>query len=754
MSESQTEQITSRGTRAVGGFVWPVLIVLAGAAAYSNSLRGAFVLDDTRNILTNPDITSLWPTRTSLLGPPWTTLTGRPVAMFSMALSHRLHGADPWGYHLFNVAVHLMAGVTLFGVVRRTLRLPTLRDRFAAQDLLAGLIALLWVVHPLTTSAVTYISQRAESLMGLFYLLTLYCFIRGSSPDPSPRRDAAWLAVAVLACLLGLFTKESMASAPLLVLLYDRTLLSASFADALRRRWFYLALFATWIPLAVLLWFKPHGPDVAFNFPNLTALDYLKTQTKVIVHYLILCLRPWPLILYHGWANIDVPVLRRFAEYAPWAAVVIVLALLTLWAVVRKSPAGLPGAMFFMVLAPSSSILAMPTEVIAEYRMYLPLIAVLSLGVLGFYRLIARLSGMPDDEQIDTWPRPASGAVAVLSVIAAVVLGIMTYRRNHDYRTPLALWQDAVSKQPHSSVALRNLGVYELGAGLLDDAEMHLRRSLDRHPNSGISRTSLGMVLEKKGRLPEAVEQYRQAWDVAGQLPAAALNYGRGLWMLGQRQQAIQVISRATERIPRDAELQALLGTMLVAVGQRAQGQQHLRRAMELTPLPLHAHLNIARFARDVGALELQVQHLSLASRLSPQDATIAGELAVALTQQGQYPQAAAQTRAALALAPQSVALLNNLAWILATAPQDATRNGAEAVRLAQQAVRLSHHQDPNTLDTLAVAYAEAGQFDQAIATAEAALRLIPDPQHPAAEQIRQRIALFRSGRPYRETVK
>jgi tetratricopeptide (TPR) repeat protein len=434
--------------------------------------------------------------------------------------------------------------------------------------------------------------------------------------------------------------------------------------------------------------------------------------------------------------------------------VVIVLGVLTLWAVVRKSPAGLPGAMFFMVLAPSSSILAMPTEVIAEYRMYLPLIAVLSLGVLACYRLIARLSSGLDDEQSDTWPRPASGVVTVLGVMAAVALGIMTYRRNHDYRTPLALWQDAVSKQPYSSVALRNLGVFELGAGLLDDAEMHLRRSLVRQPNSGISRTSLGLVLEKKGRLREAVEEYRSAWEVAGQLPAAALNYARGLWMLGQRPQAIQVLSDAIGRIPRDAELHALLGTMLVAAGQTAQGQQHLQRSMQLTPVPINAHLNIARFAKDVGALELRAEHLALATRLAPQDAVIAGELAVTLTQLGRYPQAAAQTRVALALAPQNVALLNNLAWILATAPQDATRNGAEAVRLAQQAVRLSRHQDPNTLDTLAVAYAETGQFDQAIANAEAALRLIPDPQDPAAEQIRQRIALFRSGKPYRETAR
>ena len=105
----------------------------------------------------------------------------RPVVQFTLALNHSL-GGGVWGYHAFNLAIHLLAALTLFGIVRRTLTLPALAPRFArASTALAFCIALLWALHPLQTESVTYVIQRMESLMGLFYLLTLYCFIRAAS---------------------------------------------------------------------------------------------------------------------------------------------------------------------------------------------------------------------------------------------------------------------------------------------------------------------------------------------------------------------------------------------------------------------------------------------------------------------------------------------------------------------------------------------------------------------------------------------
>ncbi|HXA14671.1 MAG TPA: hypothetical protein VNW23_06045, partial [Opitutaceae bacterium] len=163
---------------------WRVLlaggcIVLAAFAAYHNSFSGPFVFDDLGSIPDNPTIRHfrpVWP----VLSPstPGVGVSGRPLLNLSFALNYAISGLNVWSYHALNLAVHILGGLVLFGVVRRTLL--RLGGKFEAGALpLALLAALIWTVHPVQTASVTYISQRAESLMGLCYLLTLYCFIRG-----------------------------------------------------------------------------------------------------------------------------------------------------------------------------------------------------------------------------------------------------------------------------------------------------------------------------------------------------------------------------------------------------------------------------------------------------------------------------------------------------------------------------------------------------------------------------------------------
>jgi protein O-mannosyl-transferase len=159
----------------------PLLVVAAGLLAYHNSFTGPFILDDVLSIPDNPTIRHLWPISQVLSPPALAGVGGRPVVNLSLAINYAFDGTEVWGYHALNLAIHILAGLTLFGIVRRTLLQPMLRGRFGAvADGLAMATAVIWVVHPLQTEAVTYLSQRAESLMGLFYLLTLYCFIRGT----------------------------------------------------------------------------------------------------------------------------------------------------------------------------------------------------------------------------------------------------------------------------------------------------------------------------------------------------------------------------------------------------------------------------------------------------------------------------------------------------------------------------------------------------------------------------------------------
>src|SRR6266850_6914087 len=231
----------------------PLLLVCAALLAYQNSFTGPFIFDDPLSIQDNPTIQHLWPIW-QVLSPPHRgglTVEGRPLINLSLAVNYALGGLDVWGYHAVNLTIHVLAGLTMLGVVRRTLLQPRFRGRFgAAANELALAVAVLWTVHPLQTESVTYIVQRAESFMGLFYLLTLYCFIRGAE-SPQPRR---WYALCVSACALGMASKEVMASAPLMVLLYDRAFVSGSFQEAWRRRWrLFLALAATWVLFGCLL---------------------------------------------------------------------------------------------------------------------------------------------------------------------------------------------------------------------------------------------------------------------------------------------------------------------------------------------------------------------------------------------------------------------------------------------------------------------------------------------------------------------
>jgi hypothetical protein len=192
------------------------------------------------------------------------TISGRPVLNRSLAVCYAVSGTNAWSYHAFNLLIHALAGLTLFGVVRRTLQRPMpcrsllAGDSSRASSLLqsnalpgAFTAALLWTLHPLQTEAVTYVIQKTESLMGLFFLLTFYCFIRAVE---SPRLRH-WQMPAVRACLLGVGAKEVIATAPVLVFLYDRTFVAGSFREAWRRRrWLHLALATTWGPL---LWRRP-----------------------------------------------------------------------------------------------------------------------------------------------------------------------------------------------------------------------------------------------------------------------------------------------------------------------------------------------------------------------------------------------------------------------------------------------------------------------------------------------------------------
>jgi len=237
-------------------------IMMAGLSVYANSLSGPFVFDDHPAIVANTTIQQLWPPTLVLQPPPRTPVAGRPLANLSFAANFAVGGLQVEGYHLLNVVIHVLAALALFGVLRRLLRRTLAAEPDARTDSVALVCALFWVVHPLNTDAVDYVTQRTESLMGLLYLLTLYASIRSWDAEHADR----WSVIAVVANICGICTKETMITAPIIVVLCDRVFAYTSFRTAfLQRHRLYGGLAAGWLLFVVLAFQTPFFSSTGFD---------------------------------------------------------------------------------------------------------------------------------------------------------------------------------------------------------------------------------------------------------------------------------------------------------------------------------------------------------------------------------------------------------------------------------------------------------------------------------------------------------
>jgi len=615
---------------AAGGGRWAVrwrralpglLIALACAAVYAPAPRGAFVLDDLEAVVRNGSIRRL----ATALSPPTNTLVaGRPVLNLSFAICYAVGRLDPLAYRVGNVLVHLGAALLLLGVVRRTLELPTLppsvREHARGMALAA---ALLWAVHPLTTAAVSYTVQRAESLAAFWLLLVLYAVLRSATA----RRGRGWGALAVLACAAGMGTKETMAAAPLLALLYDRTFLAGSFAAAWRRRrGLYLGLAATW---ALLAWSVAatagRGGSVTMT-ATLSPLHYAMTQCQWLVRYLALVLWPHPLVFDYGLPDAGVPILRSFAAWLPWGAALAVLAgaAVALW---RRTPAaGFPLAVAAGVLAPSSSVVPVITEVAAEHRAYLPAAAVILLLVVGVGAVL-RLLGVELSA-----PRVRAALRAAVAVLV-VGAGVLAALRNLDYRSAEGLWRDTVAKRPDNARAHLNLGLELASRGDLAGAAASFERAATIKPDYVEAWVNLGRMQAELGQHQRAIELYDRALAIQPDFQPAVYNRGLAWMARGDTARAVADFERAMTLDPRDPDPLVARGLIKGQRGDLAGAIEDFSRAIAVSPLAADAYRNraVAYFERQ--QFDRALDDLEVAERLGARiDPRFVDALARALT--------------------------------------------------------------------------------------------------------------------------
>jgi len=602
-------------------------LVIGGTAllAYVNTFAVPFLFDDGASILRNETIHSLWrswwpPNERGL------TVSGRPFLNFTFALNYAVGGTAVRGYHAVNLLIHVLAGLTLFGVVRRTLQLPRLAARFGADAPWLALAAtLLWVLHPLQTESVTYLVQRAESLMGLLYLATLWCFIRSVEPGASGQ----WMWFACGASVLGMATKEVMVTAPVMIACYDRVFLSPSWREVwVRHGRRHLALGATWGVLAALVLASGNRGGTAGFGTSVPPTTYAVTQIGVVADYLRLAGWPHPLVFDYGQF-----LAKGFVQVA-WAALLVLpLTAASAYGLWRGHPAGYCGAFFFAVLAPTSSFVPVATQTMNEHRMYLPLAAVAVLFVTGVYAAIGRRS-------------------LAAFLILAVALGASTLRRNSTYRTESDLWEDTVAKRPGNVRALAALGAVYQREERLSDALAVMQQAVQLAPEAPEQHNNLGNVWMKLGRWEEAARCFRDALALSPADPFALNNLGNAYLQLGRGADALVQLSAAVQAKPDLFEARYNLANTLAEAGRFPEAAQHFTTYLAARPDDAEARSNYGNVLLALGHPAAAVVELDRAVRTKPANAEIRNNLGAALIQAGRPADALVQFREAMRLDP------------------------------------------------------------------------------------------------------
>jgi Flp pilus assembly protein TadD len=580
-----------------------LLIVAAGLWAFHNSLHGPFIFDDIPSIQENRHIRHLLPINVAMTAPPGTTVTGRPVVCLTLALNYAVGGLNVWGYHAFNLAIHLISALVLFGILRRTFEGERLRERFGAHAVwLAGAIALVWEIHPLQTESVTYVVQRTELLMGLFLLLTLYCVLRSDGSANGP----LWQLAAIVSCALGMGSKEVMVVGPLVVLLYDRVFLARSFGELWRRRaGLYVGLAATWLVLAGLVILTTREMT-GLRMQEITAWDYLKTEAGVLVHYLRLCFWPHPLLLdYFDW-----PIASSWKDTLLPGAFVLGLLGATIWAFRRQPWAGFCGAWFFLILAPTSSVMPSLGEVAAERRMYLPLAAVAILVVGGGWQA---LDGFLGD-------RRGAARRLGLVILAAVVLSLcwVTICRNEVYRSDVAIWSDVVAQRPRNTRALSNLGTVLAAHGRVDEALARYNEAVRLDPGNSDAQFNLGLTLAARNDLDGALVHLNEAVRLVPHSALAQCDLGIVLTEKGDLAGALKHLTESLRFDSRNSAAHNAMGVVLARQGNTAEAEKEFGKAVQWQSDNAEAHANLGFAMAQLGRMDEAVRQWELAVRLNP----------------------------------------------------------------------------------------------------------------------------------------
>ncbi len=587
----------------------PLVLVVLGALLYANTLDAPFIFDDEPNIKKSEVVQDLGKAMDMVvpmifsLKPP----DPRPLVTITLALNYAVGGFAPQGYHVVNIVVHILAGLALFGLVRRTMLLPRWQGRFeTSAHWWALAVAAVWLAHPLNTQAVTYTIQRAESMMAMFFLASMYAAVRQATATGSAGKWG-WGIACILAAMAGTWCKQVIVGLPLVVIAFDWVMLQPRpLGQWLRQRGLlYVGLFAVSGLLAIrsMGMATEAGSSAGFGMPVVGPFGYLISEPRVILHYLRLAFWPDVLVLDYFWLPAipnDTPpqYVWTLVRYFVLVQSLIIgsLGIASLVGLYWRQWWAFCGVAFFVILAPTSSVMPI-ADLAVEHRMYLPLTCVVAVVVISVGLLLR-------------WIAPAKSAKigAALLILATAALGTRTVIRNYDYLSPLHLWDQIVIDRPGNPRAWQNLGALLLADGQEDNALLCFEHVLDILPNYAAAHAGLGDIYLRRRDPAQAIAHYQKAAEIESSRASFHYDLGRALLVVGQLDQSYQELSKAIELQPDYAKAHNNLGLVCLQLGKLDEAIANLELSIAQDPDQPEAYVNLATAYEHRGDLDKAVE--------------------------------------------------------------------------------------------------------------------------------------------------
>ena len=541
-----------------------LLIFFLGFLSYFRSFWADFQFDDYEAIVQNPLIKHF------NLAAFFSYYKARFLTNLTFALNYRLSGLDVFSWHLASTVIHVIASFFAYLLTFVTLKTPSLDKKFDEETkwFLALFSSLIFLAHPIQTQAVTYLTQRATSLAALFYLGTVYFYVKARQES----RMIYYVWTAVFA-VFGMFTKPTFVTLPVAILLYDFYFLESKIKMKADR----ILLFAVVIvPLVtipfLLLGTKRLAWEAAYAQSSITQRDYLLTQFNVVLTYIRLLFLPVGQNL-----DYDYKIAHSLFEWPTGFSFLAIIALFAaavkLFRTWRIASFGI--LWFLMTLAPQSSFFPL-SDVIYEHRMYL---AVYGFSILATWALAAAIKNK-------------RAYAAVMSFIIAVLI-LLTQARNSLWAQPLLFMQDIVKKSPNKARPHNNLGFFYLKSGRLDEAQKEYQKTVEFDPSYYLAWSNLGMVYYEQGRLPEAQKIFEKLINQYPDYPYPFLGLALVLHKQGKGEAAFQFFYQTTQLDPFSAAARIGLGNIYQEKNDLRRAKSAFEQAVWLDPESAPARYNL-----------------------------------------------------------------------------------------------------------------------------------------------------------------